>query len=106
LDPGIDEPRLAPFVDEPVVVGVAVEAPVPDPPPDVPLCASASVLVSANAPAKASVESFIASPPVCCIDQQTAKGIRVPADQMENSLVFVAPPADRTNERYRKPEFA
>lgn len=64
LVPGMDEPRSAPLVDEPVVVAPAGE-PVAEPPPDGLFCARASVPVSANALAKAKVESFIAIPFVC-----------------------------------------
>ena len=52
VDPPIDEPVVAPFMDEPLVVELA-----PAEPPLV--CASANVLDSANAAARAIVVSFI-----------------------------------------------
>lgn len=75
----IDEPVVTPFVDKPVV-GAAAEVPAAELRPDVLLCARASVPVSANALAKASVESFIASPLVCCLSNKPRREFKFRID--------------------------
>jgi hypothetical protein len=107
------------FTDEPGVAPVAAEPPVPELPPDIPplllLCASATVLESASAPANAIVMSFMVVSLVedlgktstgggCSSNSDTKTSANSADGQTGKSMLFRSEPAKRLAPVYRLPE--